>query len=141
MKFGIFIHWGLYSVPGFAPTDFMFSERENIDNVTWFKHHPYAEWYMNTYRIKGSPSREFHKKHYGKESYMDAFVPRFNKAIGDWEPKEMANLFKNAGAKYAVLTTKVRPIFLSGDTIYVAECRQMSTDVAECRQMSANVGK
>ena len=23
-KLGIFIHWGLYSVPGFAPTQFMF---------------------------------------------------------------------------------------------------------------------
>jgi len=43
-KFGIFIHWGLYSVPGFAPTEYMWSERENVDNVTWYKNHPYAEW-------------------------------------------------------------------------------------------------
>jgi len=105
-KFGIFIHWGLYSVPGFAPTEYMWSERENVDNATWYKNHPYAEWYMNTYRIKGSPSREFHKKHFGKESYLDAFVPRFNQAISEWEPKNMAALFKSAGAKYAVLTSK-----------------------------------
>jgi len=63
---------------------------------------------MNTYRIKGSPSREFHKKNFGKESYMDAFVPRFNQAISEWEPKNMAALFKSAGAKYAVLTSKVK---------------------------------
>jgi hypothetical protein len=34
---------------------------------------------MNTHRIKGSPSAEFHRKHFGKLDYMDAFVPRFNK--------------------------------------------------------------
>jgi alpha-L-fucosidase len=85
----------------------LFSERENVDNATWYKNHPYAEWYMNTYRIKGSPSREFHKKHFGKESYLDAFVPRFNQAISEWEPKNMAALFKSTGAKYAVLTSKV----------------------------------
>ena len=56
------------------------SERASIDNYTWFKYHPYAEWYMNTHRIKGSPSSEFHRKHFGKLSYLDAFVPRFNKA-------------------------------------------------------------
>ena len=84
------------------------SEREDVDHFTWYKNHPYAEWYMNTYRIKGSPSREFHKKHFGKESYLDAFVPRFNQAISEWEPKNMAALFKTAGAKYAVLTSKVK---------------------------------
>ena len=59
-----------------------FSERSSIDNATWFKYHPYAEWYMNTARIHGSPSYDFHKKHFGKLSYIDAFVPRFNKATG-----------------------------------------------------------
>ena len=37
---------------------------------------------MNTARIHGSPSYDFHKKHFGKLSYIDAFVPRFNKATG-----------------------------------------------------------
>ena len=105
-KLGIFIHWGLYSVPGFAPTRYMFrwvfkmilfwlddtssqsksflnpfSERAAVDNATWFKYHPYAEWYINTQRIHGSPTWEFHRKHFGKLSYIDAFVPRFNKEI------------------------------------------------------------
>ena len=58
-----------------------FSERAAVDNATWFKYHPYAEWYINTQRIHGSPTWEFHRKHFGKLSYIDAFVPRFNKEI------------------------------------------------------------
>lgn len=105
-KLGIFVHWGLYSVPGFAPTRYMFSERAAVDNATWFKYHPYAEWYMNTQRIHGSPTWEFHRKHFGKLSYIDAFVPRFNKGIQDWDPTQWARLFRKAGAKYVVLTSK-----------------------------------
>ena len=41
-----------------------FSERSNIDNQTWFKYHPYAEWYMNTMRVHGSPSHEFHRSEF-----------------------------------------------------------------------------
>ena len=61
---------------------------------------------MNTHRIKGSPSAEFHRKHFGKLNYMDAFVPRFNKGIKEWDPSSWASLFKKAGAKYVVLTSK-----------------------------------
>ena len=119
-KLGIFIHWGLYSVPGFAPTRYMFrrvhkmilwpppsdwlkilptsfwtpsSERAAVDNATWFKYHPYAEWYINTQRIHGSPTWEFHRKHFGKLSYVDAFVPRFNKEIYEKSlaPRKLVN--------------------------------------------------
>ena len=83
-----------------------FSERSTIDNATWFKYHPYAEWYMNTARIHGSPSYDFHRKHFGKLSYIDAFVPRFNKGIQEWDPLHWAKLFRKAGAKYVVLTAK-----------------------------------
>ena len=37
---------------------------------------------------------------------MDAFVPRFNKGIKEWDPAGWASLFKKAGAKYVVLTSK-----------------------------------
>ena len=77
-----------------------------MENFTWFKFHPYSEWYMNTHRIKGSPSAEFHRKHFGKLDYLDAFVPRFNKGIREWSPSAWANLFKKAGARYVVLTSK-----------------------------------
>ena len=58
-KLGIFIHWGLYSVPGWAPLthpDHDFSSNDYI------KYDPYAEWYLNTMRIPGSPTQEYHKR-------------------------------------------------------------------------------
>ena len=54
-KFGIFIHWGAYSVPAWAePT----GELGTVDDKEWFKHNPYAEWYWNTIRIEGSPAQK-----------------------------------------------------------------------------------
>ncbi|GAG96062.1 unnamed protein product, partial [marine sediment metagenome] len=51
-KFGIFIHWGLFSVPAFA------IKRKNtpeaFESANRFANNPYAEWYLNTLRIAGS---------------------------------------------------------------------------------------
>src|SRR5512141_1057910 len=54
-KLGIFIHWGLYSVPAWAPTT---GEHGKVAWSEWFKNNPYAEWYLNTLRIEGSPTYE-----------------------------------------------------------------------------------
>jgi hypothetical protein len=51
-KLGIFIHWGLYSVSGWAPFTLLHSKSDVL-----FKTKPYAEWYYNTVRIAGSPRR------------------------------------------------------------------------------------
>ena len=62
-KLGIFVHWGLYSVPGWGRPDF------SVDKVTDWKlfylNNPYAEWYLNSLRIPGSPTAEYHKNKYG----------------------------------------------------------------------------
>src|SRR4028118_1964330 len=62
-KLGIFIHWGLYSVPGWAQPDV------SVDKVKdwklFYRNNPYAEWYLNSLRIPGSPTAEFHKNTYG----------------------------------------------------------------------------
>ncbi|MEA2542320.1 MAG: alpha-L-fucosidase, partial [Acidobacteriaceae bacterium] len=50
-KLGIFIHWGLYSVPGWAPLSHPEHDFRNIDYI---KNNPYAEWYYNVMRIDGS---------------------------------------------------------------------------------------
>ena len=51
-RFGIFIHWGAYSVPAWAePTGAL----GVVPEAEWFTHNPYAEWYSNTIRIPGSP--------------------------------------------------------------------------------------
>ncbi|WP_267888322.1 alpha-L-fucosidase [Mycobacterium ostraviense] len=46
-KFGIFIHWGLYSVPGWAPLEADTQELMATKGPAyWLKHNPYAEWYQ-----------------------------------------------------------------------------------------------
>lgn len=102
-KLGIFVHWGLYSVPAWATP---LGELGQIEWTKWFRNNPYSEWYMNTLRIDGSPTQEFHRKTYGEDfGYMD-FVPQFNEAVQEWSPTDMAKLFADAGARYVVLTTK-----------------------------------
>ena len=105
-KFGIFIHWGIYSVPGFAMTGLDLVESEKRGSDVHFKNNPYAEWYLNTLRIEGSPTQEYHKKKYGEDFSYDDFVDIFNEEIMKWKPSEWAQLFKEAGAKYVVLVTK-----------------------------------
>ncbi|MBD3228295.1 MAG: alpha-L-fucosidase [Candidatus Lokiarchaeota archaeon] len=113
-KFGIFIHWGLYSVPAFASTgrgDLI----EVIKNEGWigqFKNNPYAEWYLNSLKIEGSPTSEYHNEKYGEDFSYDDFAPIFNEKIKEWNPKEMAEIFRKVGAKYVVLGTKHHDGFL-----------------------------
>ncbi len=91
-KFGIFIHWGIYSVPA------------------WRKLEPglyasYAEWYYA--RVMYNPDNgglAFHNKNYGENFEYRDFAPLFKAEL--FEPDQWVNLFKKAGAKYVVLTTK-----------------------------------
>ena len=88
-KFGVFIHWGVYSVPA------------------WGKVGEYAEWYWN--RIMSdkpaqAPWRDFHARNYGTNfDYMD-FAPHFRAELFD--AKKWADLFARAGIKYVVPTSK-----------------------------------
>ena len=118
-KFGIFIHWGLYSVPAFAVKELSFTESPAVGEEYYFKNNPYAEWYLNTLRISGSPTHEYHKKEYGENFSYDDFKPIFNKELEKWNPQEWAELFKNAGAKYVVLVTKHHDGFLLWPSKYV----------------------
>ncbi|MHA1255306.1 MAG: alpha-L-fucosidase, partial [Promethearchaeota archaeon] len=72
-KLGIFIHWGLYSVPAFAVTgvDLVESMKKGLEEH--FHNNPYAEWYLNTLRISGSPTQKYHLKTYGKDYSYDDF--------------------------------------------------------------------
>jgi alpha-L-fucosidase len=102
-KLGIFIHWGLYSVPAWAPP---VGELGKVDWNKWFTNNPYAEWYLNTLRITGSPTYEHHIKTYGKDFDYYEFAKSFNESTRSWDPNSWATLFQKAGAKYVVLTTK-----------------------------------
>ena len=111
-KLGIFIHWGLYSVPGWAPTtgalhDVIASEGW----PAWFARNPYAEWYMNSMRVPNGATAAYHAEHYGDKPYA-GFAADFNAGTAQWDPSAWAELFANAGAKYVVLTTKHHDGFL-----------------------------
>ncbi len=105
-KLGIFIHWGLFSVPAFAVTGIDLVDSLKRGAEEHFKNNPYAEWYLNSLRVDGSPTQEYHFKNYGENFSYDDFVPLFNEGIKKWNPKKWASLFKKIGAKYVILTTK-----------------------------------
>lgn len=78
-KFGIFIHWGLYSVPAFG-----------------------NEWYPRNMYIAGTPEFEYHQRTFGPQNkfgYKD-FIPRFQ--AEKYDPAAWADLFRQAGAKFVV---------------------------------------
>jgi len=111
-KFGIFIHWGLYSVPAFAVKELTFTESPEQGMEYYFKNNPYGEWYLNTLRIPGSLTQDYHYREYGEDFSYEDFIPIFNKELEKWNPQDWAELFKNAGAKYVVLVTKHHDGFL-----------------------------
>jgi alpha-L-fucosidase len=78
-KFGIFIHWGVYSVPAFG-----------------------NEWYPRNMYVPGSLEYMHHLATYGPQDrfgYKD-FVPMFK--AEHFDPSAWAELFKKSGAKYVV---------------------------------------
>jgi alpha-L-fucosidase len=108
-KFGIFIHWGLYSVPAFAP-------RKPMDLTSLlsgdFGGSPYAEWYQNSLRINGSAVQQYHAKKYGADFAYENFAADFNVQNRHWDPDAWADAFQRAGARYVVLVTKHHDGFL-----------------------------
>ncbi len=78
-KFGIFTHWGVYSVPAYGD-----------------------EWYPRHMYNVGSPYYEHHIKTYGKQKdfgYAD-FIPLFT--AEKFNPKEWLDLIEESGAKYYI---------------------------------------
>ena len=78
-KFGIFVHWGVYSVPAFG-----------------------SEWYPRNMYRQGTPEFEHHVATYGSQDefgYKD-FIPRFT--MDRFDARDMAALFRRAGAQFVV---------------------------------------
>jgi alpha-L-fucosidase len=78
-KFGIFIHWGVYSVPAFG-----------------------NEWYPRNMYISGSPAFKHHVETYGPQSkfgYKD-FIPQMK--AEHFDATHWAEVFRKSGAKYVV---------------------------------------
>jgi len=77
-KFGIYFHWGVYSVPAFG-----------------------SEWYPRNMYLIGRPENKHHIATYGDPLVFgyDKFVPMFK--AEKFDANEWADLFVQAGAKYA----------------------------------------
>lgn len=118
-KLGIFIHWGLFSVPGWAPQGGDIADTfEGGGWREWFKNNSYAEWYLNTLKFEDGPTRKYHNKTYGEDFSYDDFAAEFNQSVQNWNPDEWADLFQRVGARYVVLTTKHHDGFTLWNTDY-----------------------
>jgi alpha-L-fucosidase len=104
-KFGIFIHWGLFSIPGFATRSGSIADafREHYDTAV--ARTPYTEWYWNAIKVPESESAAHHREAWGDRPYQD-FRDAFLKGLEQWRPEEWADLFAASGARYVVLVTK-----------------------------------
>jgi alpha-L-fucosidase len=106
-KLGVFIHWGLYSVPAFGTTAGDINTLIQTKGVKWYyKNNPYAEWYWNSIRIPESPAAKYHHDKYGSSFKYEDFSTEFNDKLKKWDPNEWAELFKSIGAKYVCFTSK-----------------------------------
>jgi alpha-L-fucosidase len=93
-KFGIYYHWGAFSVPAFS-----------------------SEWYPRNMYNNGSVENNHHKSVYGDPSVWPyhnfingardkagnwvQFAPKLKSAGGNFDPNDWAQLFADAGAKFA----------------------------------------
>lgn len=104
-QLGIFIHWGMFAVPAYAPGGVSISELFKIDYDNAMAVSPYAEWYWNAMRVPGSPTQTRHAKLYGDKPY-ESFREPFEKAAEAFDANAWADLFAKSGAKYVVFVTK-----------------------------------
>lgn len=89
-KLGIFVHWGLYSVPAYASKE------------------GYGEWFYRGLMTGDVDRRRI------MSLYSDTTLPTFEqyKSLTDhwhaelWQPREWTRLFRESGARYVMLVTK-----------------------------------
>ena len=94
-KIGFKIHWGPYSVPSWAQKDLPGQEPD----------HSSACLYPYFWNVPGSPTYEFHRRVYGAQTpYRPTFGEAFRAEL--YAPRDWAQLFEAAGARYAYMTVK-----------------------------------
>ena len=106
-KLGVFVHWGLYSVPGWAPRVPDIQELlVHHGPKQMLRENPYAEWYLNTMQVKGSSTQRHHLEIYGDAYPYDDFRSGFDASSSEADLNGLAALCEQAGARYVVLTTR-----------------------------------
>lgn len=118
-KFGIFIHWGIYSVPAFG-----------------------SEWYSRSMYDRNAREFEYHRKTYGEQKsfgYKD-FIPMFK--AEKFNPEYWIKTFKDAGAKFVMPVCEHHDGFAMYDTQFnrwnaknMGPCRDVAGELkAECER-------
>jgi len=88
-KLGVYFHWGVSAVSGWAPRS----------GGT-----PYAEWYWHSMQDPKNPTWKYHRQTYGESFEYDQFIPLFR--AERYHPEEWAAFAKRAGARYIFVNTK-----------------------------------
>jgi len=110
-KFGIFIHWGVYSVPAFhewyvefmSPRSTMGKTPEGPPYNAAQGDLPDSVFKLETSGIRGL-ANQYHRENYGVDFEYDEFIPLFK--AEHFDPAAWADLFVRSGARYVVLTAK-----------------------------------
>ncbi len=106
-KFGIFLHWGIFSVPAYGTADyggFMYQPHDVVDH--------------NLRDLVYGTIFDYHQKYYGNQDafgYKD-FIPMFT--AKKWDPNQWASFFKECGAKYVVEVATYHDGFAMYDTSF-----------------------
>lgn len=114
-KFGIFIHWGVYSVPAFG-----------------------SEWYSRNMYMQGSKEYEHHIKTFGyhKDFGYKDLVLLFK--AEKWDPEVWADLFQEAGAQYVVPVAEHH----DGFQMYESEISHWNaSEMGPCRDILGELGE
>jgi len=85
-KLGVFIHWGVYSVPSYGGPE------------------SYAEWYLRGLQAGAQNRIDFMKKYWGEDFEYEDFAPLLKAELFDAD--EWAEIFHKAGARYIILVSK-----------------------------------
>ena len=114
-KLGIFIHWGVYSVPAFG-----------------------NEWYPRNMYLKDNPAFEHHRRTWGAQSEFGYkhFIPMFK--AERWDPEEWVDLFARSGAKYVVPVAEHHDGFPMYDCSYT---QYNSAKMGPCRDVTAELAR
>ena len=100
-KIGLSMHWGVYSVPAWAPRE---------------KGISYAEWYGRRMKEEANPVFAYHKENYGATFTYDDFIPKWK--AESYNPADWAKFAKKMGSNYIFITSKHHDGFCLWPTKY-----------------------
>lgn len=121
-KFGIFIHWGAYSVIGYKKGDKGYAE--HVPKIMYSEPEHYYPYLKERF---GAAPPDF--------GYKD-IIPLFK--AENWNPDEWAQLFNKAGAKYVVLTAEHHDGYALWDSDLTPWC---ATKIGPERDLVGDLGK